>query len=99
MPAKERVREDHVHSRLSSTGSVRIETWINLPQRCSELDEASVQVAAADEGIRSTHFVERFEVAHALIWREPSRPRRGRIAVDDAHMFIAPLYPHLEKLE
>ena len=59
-----------------------------LFHQCRELDEASVEVAAPDEGIRSNHFVEGFEVAHVR-----------RIAIDDAQPFIVARHMHTEKLE
>ena len=99
----ERVREYYLRdSRLFSTGSVIIlyhVALINAPQQCSELDGASAELTAPDEGIRSSHVVEGFEVAHAPIRRETSRLRGGRIAVDDAHLFIGPPYTHTGKLE
>ena len=75
MPVSERVREDHLCvSRLSSAGGVAIRyqvAWINGAQQCSKLDEVSVEVATPDEGIRSRHVVQGFEVEHA-----PSRETR-----------------------
>ena len=50
-------------------------------------------------GVRSSQVVEDIEVAHAPIRRESSRLRGGRIAVDDAHLFIGPRHTHTEKLE
>ena len=103
MRVSERVREDHLcDSRLFSTGSVAIRyqvAWINGTQQCSKLDEASVEVATPDEGIRSRHVVEGFEVAHAPIRRETPRFRGKRIAVDDAHLLIGVRHKHTEKLE
>ena len=62
----ERVREDHLHSRLFSTGNVIIIYYvasINAPQQCNELEEASVEVAAPDEGVRASGRVESVEIA------------------------------------
>ena len=61
MLVSERVREDHLHSRLFSIGSIIILYFvapINAPQQSSDLAEASVEVAAADEGVRARGRVE-----------------------------------------
>ena len=96
MLVSERVREDQLcDSRLFSTGRVAIrylEAWINVGQHCSKLDDLTVEVAAPDEGVRSTHVVGGFEVVLAP-------PNRRETAVDDAHLLIGVRHKHTEKLE
>ena len=72
---------------------------INALQHCSELDEASVDVAAPDEGICSIHVVDWFEVAPSPIRSETSCLRGGGITVDEAHLFIGVRHMHAEKME
>ena len=62
---------------------------MNNQQQCRELDEASAEVVARDEGILANHVVGGLQVGYAPILRQNSRLRIGRIAVDDAHGDIA----------
>ena len=97
------MRVDHLcGSRLFSAGSVATRyqvAWINDTQQCSKLDEGAVEVATPDEGIRSRHVVEGFEVEHAPKPGELPRFRGKRITVDDAHLLIGARRKHTEKLE
>ena len=103
LPVAERVREEDVwFSKLFSAGRVAcsypVATVIVL-QQCKDMVECSVEVAAPDEGVRSSQLVEYIEVARAPMLRESSRLRGGRIAIDGAHSLIGPPHMHTEKLE